>query len=329
MFLCLQLQALDNIQNQSSMRAMPLTHYAVSNPALNLRSPLQYKDLSSLAVEKVTVPVERTYVCIDPTNGESALLTPVCPCIAVIGRNTLKKNICIIHVFYTNKVADIPDILKEQLFGQEQYCSDNVSITLFSKQMPEKEYIEGGWLKRHNNKTQQQQMDYIRENLISALNLSNNAIDTCLLEAEGNQDVVRTLLITGETNQNGGLQLYHSLAFSERLIKIPYIVVDYTINMTVKHYGERASIFHNNHIYSYDSTEFFQSPKNNLKALINTPIPLKYHIVGGLYSSYAVCKRFCFRNLIPHLCNNTIVRYTVLGVGLLAGLSLLRGKKAV
>jgi hypothetical protein len=201
------------------------------------------------------------------------------------------------------------------------------SIILFSKRMPEKEYTEDGWLKCHNNKTQQQQMDYIRAKLISALNLPGNAVDTCLLEAEGNQDVIRTLLITGETNHNGGLQLYHSLAFSERLIKIPYIVVDYTINMTVKHYGERASILHNNHIYSYDSTDFFQSPKNNLKALINTPIPLKYHIVSGLYNSYAACKRFCIRNLASRLCNSTVVTYSVLGVGLLAGLSLLRGRK--
>lgn len=259
-----------------------------------LTSRYRSKNLNELTInlKQLTIPVERTFICINPTIGESALLTPVSPCVAVIGRHKSTNFLCILHVFFPNKVDEIPTILRQQLFEKKniRYNSQDIAVTLFSKKVHEEIYKKD-WLKNHQGKSQREQINYIQSTIIKKLELSQDAIDvyyletgikTCIAEA-----FAETIVVNGDTDNVGKLCLYHTNPYIPSGIPTPEKIYEYHYALTENRYGERCSPYHPENIYQYDSVEFTESPKNNLYAIINTQIPKRDYgksIINNPYS---------------------------------------------
>jgi hypothetical protein len=129
------------------------------------------------------------------------------------------------------------------------------------------------WFSRHEGKTQEEQMEYIRSTVITELQIQENAIESLLLETELDHCATETIVLNGDIHPSGKLCLYHTNPFVEKIIPSPENIYAYQHALTEERYGDRVSPWHTENIFQYDSTEFTESPKNNFKAIVGMQIP--------------------------------------------------------
>lgn len=255
---------------QGKLRERSNVSYTIRSGGFEIfQSPCSYMSLTEIDVSQMTVPVERTYACIDPKAGETVLLTPVSPCVAVIGKNNRENVLCIIHVFYPNKVADIPLILKKNLFDSldQPYDPSNISITLFSKAVDEEKYRKE-WLKSYAGRTQRQHFKYIQETIIDSLGIDKDALHSIFLETGYEGAIPETILINGDVDEYGSLKLYHSNPLEGDLfLQDTQKLYNYVRAITKKNYGMRVFPFHPYNVYRYDTVEFVPVEKNNFSTI--------------------------------------------------------------
>jgi hypothetical protein len=139
--------------------------------------PYPYKHVSSEEREKTVWVPEGFYTTLDAKSKHEFIVVGFLrPCIAVVLKNDANGKIVVFHKQFSNSVDDLIECAKNEL---EMIDPSQVHGVLFTNKShfyheKNKQTISGivkSWCDLHNNKTQSEELQFIKESLLKGLNI--------------------------------------------------------------------------------------------------------------------------------------------------------------
>jgi hypothetical protein len=269
---------LTSIVVTNCIRGMEKIHSTVFD-GVAVYHQFEYKNISDKDKERLTAVFERGDIVIDSSKGESALVFPASPCVAVAAKipravTQAKKGedrTFVAHVHYSNRIADIPKKIETALKIGSNYSSSDLVVSLFSKEMNHdrfnREYDHGG-------RSQEEHMKFIKDTITSYFGIKEQPVQSYLFDAkQHNQEIEncgfihKTVFIDG-SERNGSIQLYSTSPQHEGIFKNYNGVRQPCVAFLQQAYGRLwMSPYIWGNIWRYNKVPFAEVPKYNVASL--------------------------------------------------------------
>jgi hypothetical protein len=298
------------------------THSTTFSDGTQVHHQFEFKKLSDEDKKKLTLVFERGKRVIDKSKGESAVVFPAQPCIALAAKipraitqvKTVKDRTFVAHVHYSNRVTDIPKEIEAALEIGVDYSSSDLMVSLFSKKL-DTEHCDVTF--DHGGRSQEEHMKFVKDTIISHFGIKDHQVQTYLFDTkQHNQEIENGLMhltaFTDGSEHNGSIKFYTISPGSEGYTN-NWDIAQRSFDFTRKSYGRlRMSPCIWNTIWGYNKVPFAKVPKYNMASLNATtsainpytalfdnkaPLNLAITIAQGAASIAKIAMERCARDL--------------------------------
>jgi hypothetical protein len=140
---------------------------------------LSIKKLSEEDIRLGTIVHAWGYTTFDQKKGP-IIVTPLCPCTAIIAWVKTSKRGVALHAHHSNSIESGVETLKHELNLNVASNLENIQIFTLSKKMALTEY-HPMWNEAHQGRSQEEHMTFVNQQLISGLGIQNHQLCTSWL----------------------------------------------------------------------------------------------------------------------------------------------------